>query len=314
MAPRSAARSASQMRIRRRRRALLGAVVVVAVALLAVWALRPSDPPVVTDYVSDSAVDEAAANAAKSAGEAAKAADEIEQRTWSIGPYAADVPVADGVSAGATAGNRVALTFDDGPGPATGAILDLLRKYRMRGTFFVLGNRAAEDPTMLKRIVDEGHVIGNHSWSHASLVTLSAQGVRDELDRATQAITGATGHTVTVQRPPFGDFDAKVNRLVRQKGMLPILWNVDSNDWALDDAQQIANNVTGAAAFGPGAIILFHDSGERTDATVNAVRIVLDALKAQRLTSVTVPELLRQGPPDTVSPGTYAPSTYAERG
>ncbi len=314
MASRPAARSVSQARIRRRRRVLLAVVVLVGVALAAVWGLRPSESPPISNYVSDSAVDQAAANAAKSADEAARAADEIEQRTWSTGPYAAEVPAQDGVSAGAATGNRVALTFDDGPGPATGAILNLLRKYRMKGTFFVLGNRAEQDPAMLKRIVEEGHVIGNHSWSHASLVTLPAQGVRDEIDRTSQVITAATGHTVTTQRPPFGDFDGKVNRIVRKKGMLPILWNVDSNDWALDDSQQIADNVTGAAAFGPGAIILFHDSGAANDASINAVRIVLDTLKARGLRSVTVPDLLRAGPPDTVAPGTYAPSTYAERG
>lgn len=300
--------------MRRRRLALILAVVGVLLVLVAVWALQPSDPAPPRTLVSASAVDEAAASAAKSATAAAQAADEIEQRTWSTGPFAADIPKDDGVSGGAATGRGlVALTFDDGPGPATPEILALLRKYRMKATFFVLGNRAAENPAMVKQIAAEGHVVGNHSWSHASLVTLDRQGVADELDRTSTAITDATGHRVTVQRPPFGDFNSQVNRAVRARGMIPILWDIDSNDWALDNSQTIADNVTGAAAFRDGAIILFHDSGERNDATINAVRLVLDALKARGLRSVTVPDLLRAGPPKQVTPGTYAPSRYAER-
>lgn len=309
----AASASARRAQVRRRRVALLIAALGLLLALAGLaWALRPDAPAAPSSYASQSAVDRAAEAAAANAQEAAKAADAIERRTWSIGPYAEQVPKEDGVAAGAPVKGLVALTFDDGPGPWTDDVLVLLKRYRMKGTFFVLGSKAAEDPRALRQIVEQGHVVAAHSWSHASMVTLDAKGLRAEFDRTNAVIREATGRLAPIQRPPFGDFDARTNRWSRANGMLPILWNVDSNDWQLSSAGPIVENILGAPNLGPGAIILMHDGGDDRAMTVNALPAVLEGLRERGLRSVTIPELLRQGPPETISPGTFAPSTYAE--
>ena len=309
----AASASARRAQVRRRRVALLiGAIGALLVLAAAAWALRPDAPAAPSSYASQSAVDRAAQEAAANAAEAAKAADEIEKRTWSIGPYAEQVPKEDGVAAGAPVKGLVALTFDDGPGRYTYDVLALLKRHRMKATFFVLGSKAEQDPQALRQMVDEGHVVAAHSWSHASMVTLDAKGLREEFDRTNAVIREATGRVAAIQRPPFGDFDGRTNRWSRANGMLPILWNVDSNDWQLDDPRTVADNVLNAPNLGPGAIILLHDGGDDRSMTVNALPAIMDGLRKRGLRSVTIPELLRQGPPETIGPGTFAPSTFAE--
>ncbi|MEY4226677.1 MAG: hypothetical protein RL190_1434 [Actinomycetota bacterium] len=309
----AASASARRAQVRRRRVALLiGAIGALLVLAAAAWALRPDAPTAPSSYASQSAVDRAAQEAAASAAEAAKAADEIERRTWSIGPYAEQVPKEDGVAAGAPVKGLVALTFDDGPGRYTYDVLALLKRHKMKATFFVLGSKAEQDPRALRQMVDEGHVVAAHSWTHASMVTLDAKGLRGEFDRTNAVIREATGRVAAIQRPPFGDFDGRTNRWSRANGMLPILWNVDSNDWQLDDPRTVADNVLNAPNLGPGAIILLHDGGDDRSMTVNALPAIMDGLRKRGLRSVTIPELLRQGPPETIGPGTFAPSTFAE--
>lgn len=309
----AASASARRAQVRRRRVALLiGAIGALLVLAAAAWALRPDAPAAPSSYASQSAVDRAAQEAAANAAEAAKAADEIEKRTWSIGPYAEQVPKEDGVAAGAPVKGLVALTFDDGPGRYTYDVLALLKRHRMKATFFVLGSKAEQDPQALRQMVDQGHVVAAHSWTHASMVTLDAKGLREEFDRTNAVIREATGRVAAIQRPPFGDFDGRTNRWSRANGMLPILWNVDSNDWQLDDPRTVADNVLNAPNLGPGAIILLHDGGDDRSMTVNALPAIMDGLRKRGLRSVTIPELLRQGPPETIGPGTFAPSTFAE--
>lgn len=308
----AASASARRAQVRRRRVALLIGAIGALLVLAAAWALRPDAPAAPSSYASQSAVDRAAQEAAANAAEAAKAADEIEKRTWSIGPYAEQVPKEDGVAAGAPVKGLVALTFDDGPGRYTYDVLALLKRHRMKATFFVLGSKAEQDPQALRQMVDEGHVVAAHSWSHASMVTLDAKGLREEFDRTNAVIREATGRVAAIQRPPFGDFDGRTNRWSRANGMLPILWNVDSNDWQLDDPRTVADNVLNAPNLGPGAIILLHDGGDDRSMTVNALPAIMDGLRKRGLRSVTIPELLRQGPPETIGPGTFAPSTFAE--
>lgn len=308
------ASASRRAQVRRRRRFGLGAAAaLVALAIIgAAWAMRPTAAPAPASYASQDAVDRAAADAAANAQEAAKAAEEIEGRTWAIGPYVDQVPKADGVAAGAPVKGLVALTFDDGPGRYTYDVLALLKRHRMKATFFVLGAKAEQDPDALRQMADEGHVVAAHSWSHASMVTLSAQDLASEFDRTNAVIRDAVGRIAPLQRPPFGDFDRRTNRWSRANGMVPILWNVDSNDWQLDSAQEVARNVLEAPNLGPGAIILLHDGGDDRSMTVNALPAIMDGLRKRGLRSVTIPELLRQGPPETISPGTFAPSTYAE--
>ncbi len=302
--------------MRRRRRGLI--VVVIGLLVFGVFAyvLRPSDSGSAAAPTStESAIELAAKKAAAGAAAGAKAADAVEQRAWGIGQYASQVPTSDGVNAGSsTAGNVVALTFDDGPGKDTWDVLALLKRYKMHATFFVIGQNVADNPGVLQAAVAAGNVVADHSWSHASLPSLDAAGLKTEIVDTKRAIIDETGHVPTLMRPPFGDFTGKTNEYSRGQGMLPVLWTIDSNDWALQDPATIAANVLNAAALKPGAIILLHDGSMNRQMTVNALPMILDGLKARGLRSVTVPELLRLGPPSIARPGDYKLSDYAKAG
>lgn len=257
-------------------------------------------------------MERAAEKAAQGAVAGAQAADAVEQRLWSVGQYASKVPTGDGVNAGTGAGNAVALTFDDGPGQQTWDVLALLKRYHMHATFFVIGQNIANNPGALAAIVADGHVVGDHTWTHASLPSLKASGLKTEIGDSQAAIQKETGHKLTIMRPPFGDYTEKTNEWVRDRGMLPILWTIDSNDWALHDSQSIANNVLNSPALKAGAIILLHDGTINRQMTVNALPMILDGLVARGLHSVTVPDLLRMGPPSIARPGDYKLSDYAK--
>ncbi len=290
---------------------LVVAGLVVVVAL--VFAFRPgaSEPTSGQVETSQSAIDRAAEKAAKNAVAGAKAAEAVEQRLWSNGQYVSKVPPSDGVNAGVNAGNAVALTFDDGPGKETWDVLALLKRYRMRGTFFVTGASIVKNPGALAAIVADGNVVGNHTWTHASLPSLKAPQLKAEIADTQALIEQETGHKLTTMRPPFGDFTAKTNDYVRARGMLPVLWTIDSNDWALRDASTIAANVLNSPQLKPGAIILLHDGSMDRQVTVDALVMILDGLVARGLRSVTVPELMRLGPPSIARPGDYKLSDYA---
>ena len=278
-----------------------------------VFAFRPdaASPPSVQVASSQSAIERAAEKAAKNAVAGAKAAEAVEQRLWSNGQYVSNVPPSDGVNAGINAGNAVALTFDDGPGKETWDVLALLKRYRMRGTFFVTGQSIVKNPGALAEIVADGHVVGNHTWTHASLPSLKAPQLKAEIADTQALIERETGHKPTTMRPPFGDFTAKTNQYVRARGLLPVLWTVDSNDWALRNASAIAANVLNSPQLKPGAIILLHDGSMNRQVSVDALVMILDGLVARGLRSVTVPELLRLGPPSIARPGDYKLSDYA---
>jgi peptidoglycan/xylan/chitin deacetylase (PgdA/CDA1 family) len=308
--PRSASRDAA---IQRRRRGLLVVVLGLLIVGVLAYAMRPSDAGSEAVPVStESAIDLAAKTAAANAAEGAKAADAVEQRAWGIGQYANAVPPSDGVNAGVATGNLVALTFDDGPGKDTWDVLALLKRYKMQGTFFVVGQNLDDHPGALRAMVEQGHVVADHSWTHASLPSLDTAGLRRELVDTRAAILQETGRVPTLMRPPFGDFTAKTNEFSRRQGMLPVLWTVDSNDWALSDPGTIAANVLNSPALKPGAIILLHDGSMNRQMTVDALPLILDGLVARGLRSVTVPELLRAGQPSIASPGDYKLSDYAD--
>jgi peptidoglycan-N-acetylglucosamine deacetylase len=289
--------------------AIAGLVVVAALA----FAFKPgasSRTPVQVES-SQSAIERAAEKAAKNAVAGAKAAEAVEQRLWSNGQFVSKVPPSDGVNAGTNAGNVVALTFDDGPGKETWDVLALLKRYRMRATFFVTGLSIVKNPGALAAIVADGHVVGDHTWTHASLPSLKPPQLKAEIADTQALIEQETGHKPTTMRPPFGDFTAKTNEFVRARGMLPVLWTIDSNDWALRDASEIAANVLNSPQLKPGAIILLHDGSINRQVTVDALLMILDGLVARGLRSVTVPELLRVGPPSIARPGDYKLSDYA---
>jgi peptidoglycan/xylan/chitin deacetylase (PgdA/CDA1 family) len=184
----------------------------------------------------------------------------------------------------------VALTFDDGPSRYTDQILDVLAEHHAIATFFVIGRQLAERPETIRRLADEGHSIGNHTWSHESLVRLGTAERERELRNATAAIRRHAGVTPLLYRPPYGATRPKINRLARRLGVLPVLWSVDSEDWRPRTASEIAQQVLEEAK--PGAIILLHDGGGDRSATVAALPNILTGLKRKGLVPVSVPKLL----------------------
>jgi peptidoglycan-N-acetylglucosamine deacetylase len=180
----------------------------------------------------------------------------------------------------------VALTFDDGPGPCTGQLLDTLADHGARATFFDIGQNAAASPGLVRRQHEEGHEIGNHSWSHPDLTRLPPEEVRAQLDRTSRAIEDATGRPPALLRPPYGARNDAVAQQAGQAGMPLILWNVDTEDWKYRDSDHVTNAVLSTVQ--PGSVVLMHDIHETT---VAAVPGILDALAGQGYHFVTVSEL-----------------------
>ncbi|WP_213280803.1 polysaccharide deacetylase family protein [Cellulomonas hominis] len=181
----------------------------------------------------------------------------------------------------------VALTFDDGPGPDTGTLLDELAARDVPATFFVVGRQAQAYPDLVAREHAEGHVIGNHTWTHPDLRTLGPEQVADELDRTARAVADATGEPPVLVRPPYGAVDDQLLSVLAGRGETAVLWDVDTEDWKNRDAAETARRALDGVH--PGAIVLMHDVHP---STVQAVPALVDQLRAQGYTLVTVPELL----------------------
>lgn len=194
------------------------------------------------------------------------------------------------ISSWPTGRKWVALTYDDGPHPkVTPALLDLLARKRARATFYVVGPLVKTHPNLTRRIVEEGHELGNHTWSHPQLTKLSADKVASEMNRTQEAIREAAGVLPPTMRPPFGALNANVRAQLTRLGYQIILWDVDTNDWRKRSADQIVQTVlTGAQ---DGSIILFHD---RLDSTLPATERIIDGLRARGFEFVTVSEMLSQ--------------------
>lgn len=179
----------------------------------------------------------------------------------------------------------IALTFDDGPNPATTTrILDLLKKYNAKATFFVLGQNIAGNEEILKRMVAEGHEVANHSFTHPNLTTLSPEQVKQEIEQAQVAIEKVIGKRPTMMRPPYG----AVNQTVMNTMNLPaIYWSVDSLDWKSRNPQAILSVIQ--ANTHPGSIILMHDIREPT---ADSLEPVLQYLQSQGYVLGTMTDLV----------------------
>jgi peptidoglycan/xylan/chitin deacetylase (PgdA/CDA1 family) len=198
-------------------------------------------------------------------------------------------PVPDTITRVRTARPVVALTFDDGPhARLTPPLLDLLAARGVRATFYVIGRRVGRAPGLTRRIAAEGHEIGNHTWSHPSLLGYSDAAVLAQIDRTTRAIRQAVGRPPVTMRPPYGNFHARQRRmLMAARGMPTVLWSVDPQDWHRPGAGVVANRIL--AASHPGAVILAHDT---LAGTVRAMPAVLDGLLARGYSFVTLSELI----------------------
>lgn len=189
-------------------------------------------------------------------------------------------------------GAYVALTFDDGPSARqTPRLLDILEARGIRATFFVVGQRAAAHPTILRRMAAEGHEIANHTWNHGRLPDLSHDAVRRQIHMTNEVIRAAVGEVPVLMRPPYGKTTPHLNRwLSEDQGLTVILWSVDSQDWKYRDPERVQREIV--ARTKPGAIILAHDIHPTT---VAAMPATLDKLTAAGFQFVTVSELIALG-------------------
>jgi peptidoglycan/xylan/chitin deacetylase (PgdA/CDA1 family) len=183
----------------------------------------------------------------------------------------------------------VAMTFDDGPHPTnTPRLLDMLRERGIRATFYLIGNRVVQYPEIARRIAEEGHEIGNHSYTHPFLDRLSASTVTSEIDRTTDAIFQVTGRPPVTFRPPYGAFTRSQRTGLHATRALPtILWSVDPQDWRRPGASVVANRILQHTH--QGSIVLSHDIHR---GTIDAMPQTLDGLTARGLRFVTISQII----------------------
>jgi peptidoglycan/xylan/chitin deacetylase (PgdA/CDA1 family) len=193
-------------------------------------------------------------------------------------------------------GPYIALTFDDGPQEKlTPKLLDLLAQHRIKATFFVIGQNAAEYPAIVARAAKEGHEIGNHSWSHPNLAKMSDDNVRRQLRQTDDAIKEATGKRPTLMRPPYGNLSGRQKQWVHQEfGYRIILWDVDPLDWKRPGPSVVCNRILKETR--PGSIVLSHDIHP---GTIEAMHDTLDQLEAKGFKFVTVSDLIAMAKPAT---------------
>lgn len=180
---------------------------------------------------------------------------------------------------------KIALTFDDGPHPKyTGQLLDGLKKRGVQATFFITGENAELYPELVKRMQEEGHLIGNHTYSHIQLNARNREKFRQELKKTNEVIEGITGEGVTYVRPPYGSWDKSFEK---ELNMIPVLWNIDPLDWCSSDVSCIIRKIESKVQ--EDDIILMHDS---YPSTITAALQVVDDLQQQGYVFVTVEEIL----------------------
>ena len=179
----------------------------------------------------------------------------------------------------------VALTFDDGPHPVyTEEILDVLDQAGIKASFFMMGKEAELYPDVVKKVSDAGHLIGNHTYTHANVCQISADETTEEITKTNDILEGLNGKRPQFFRPPFG---CKNETLEKQTGMFWIFWDVDTLDWSLQNAEQVYCKVV--KNVGENDIILMHDA---YPSTVEAVRELIPALQEMGYTFVTVDRLV----------------------
>jgi peptidoglycan-N-acetylglucosamine deacetylase len=217
-------------------------------------------------------------------------------------------------------GHQIALTFDDGPDPTTTpAVLDVLRSYNIKATFFVVGARAEQNPELIKRIVSEGHTLGNHTYYHRDMTRLTPGLMLQELQDTQAVIDQALGSNfqVTLFRPPCAapyntetDQLPRFQRFMEEQKMYPVMWNVDSRDWALPGQPDLIVDNVAQSTPEDGGVILLHDTQPQT---VEALPKILDHYTTANFQFTGVRDLLAekygvdpdgiQANPDALKPG-----------
>lgn len=195
------------------------------------------------------------------------------------------------VFSGKNCGKKIALTFDDGPHyKKTPAILDLLEKYNIKVTFFVVGSNAKKYPDIIRREIACGHEIGNHTFYHSRLSKCTDDEIRSEIAKTEDFLMETAGYQPKVFRPPEGVYSRKVVEIAAGMDYDIILWTVDTRDWAKASTQSIVSNVKSNVR--DGSIILFHDFTVNGTHTIDALEILIPELLSAGYEFVTVSELI----------------------
>lgn len=180
---------------------------------------------------------------------------------------------------------KIALTFDDGPcAGCTDQLLDGLKKRNVKATFFLIGKNAENNPQLVRRIYEEGHLIGNHTYSHVEITKISDEEAIQELQKTDQIIWKITGEHVQYMRPPFGAWQKELESRLE---VLPVLWTVDPLDWTTENVEEIVNKVVTETT--ENDIILLHDCYK---SSVEAALRIIDDLQKEGYEFVTVDQLL----------------------
>lgn len=194
---------------------------------------------------------------------------------------------------GSSLSRTVALTFDDVPDSYfTTKILDVLKQYNVRATFFLVGYRAANHPEIVKRMVREGHVLGNHSYNHRLLTKLSMDSYKKQILQTDRIIKRIAGYKPRFIRPPYGEINEQQLRWAGAKGYTIVNWDVDSQDWRGISSKKVASNILTTVS--PGSIVLQHAGGNiggNLDGTLEALPEIIKKLKKQKYKFVTIAEM-----------------------
>jgi peptidoglycan-N-acetylglucosamine deacetylase len=190
----------------------------------------------------------------------------------------------------------LALTYDDGPNdPYTLRLLEVLAKHEVKATFFLMGKYVRLRPDIVRDIQQAGHVIGNHTFTHPNLIYRSGDQTREELLQCRQAINDAVGEHSNLFRPPFGGRRPVTLRVVRELGLVPVMWNVTGFDWQATSVEYIEEKVTSKVC--GGNVILLHDGSHRAfgwdrSRSVVATDRLIARYKAEGYAFVTVTEMM----------------------
>lgn len=180
---------------------------------------------------------------------------------------------------------KIAITFDDGPHPYyTEQLLDGLKERGVKATFFVMGKQAEAYPELVLRMYEEGHLVGNHTYSHIQLGNNNREIFKAELVRTNEVLLDITGEEPQYVRPPYGSWDKSFET---ELTMIPVLWTIDPMDWCSSDVKGIVSRVTKKAE--ENAVILMHDEYQ---SSVTAALDIVDILQKQGYEFVTVDEIL----------------------
>lgn len=180
---------------------------------------------------------------------------------------------------------KIAITFDDGPNTTyTPVLLQGLRDRNVKATFFVIGKNVEKHPEIIRQMHQDGHIIGNHTYSHIQLKTSNRETFKEELKKTNEAIRRITGEDTIYVRPPYGSWDKEFEK---ELNLFPVLWDVDPRDWNTQNLAQVEETIL--SQIEENSIILLHD---QYDTSVTAALEIIDKLSAEGYQFVTVDQIL----------------------